>query len=601
MTDTFSKALEILSPKERKQLIFLALFGIMAALVQIGSIASIMPFMALLANPEVVETNRYFAWAYDFFGFSSRHQFLFALGCGVFVAMLAGIGVNAASTLLQEHFNAYTGARLSERLLVRYLRHPYAYFITRNTSELTKNLYGEVAQLVTGVIGPAIHLVAQGVTALAVFILLAIVDPMLAMTVGLVVGGAYLLIFYAVRKRLTALGEGRLLANRERFKAGAEAFGGIKDIKLLGREDLYTANFSRPARRIARFSVLQRLIGHMPRYAMEAIAFGGMLIIILYLITVRRDITDALPLLALYSLAGYRLMPVLQQIFHNLADLRSGGPVLDNIHRELFSTFPGEKEECDVSDGLQERLTVAHEIELREVSFSYPGSNRPVLKNFDLHIPARSTIGLVGATGSGKTTAVDLLLGLLRPTSGQLVVDGIPVDGSRLRAWQKNLGYISQTIYLADRSVAANIAFGVPEEEIDMERVRRCAATACLAEFIEQELHQGYDTPVGERGVRLSGGQRQRVGIARALYRDPEVLVLDEATSALDSVTEQAVMSNIRALGGSKTIIIIAHRLTTVRLSDRIYELEEGAVRAAGTYDELIAGSKSFQALAQAN
>jgi len=598
--ETFSKALQILSPRERRQLVLLAAFGVMSAFVQIGSIASIMPFMAVLANPEMVESNRFFAWAYSYFGFETQHQFLFALGCLVFVAMLAGIVVNAISTLLQEHYNAYTGARLSERLLVRYLRRPYAYFITRNTSELTKNLYGEITQLVTGVIAPCIHLVAQGITAVAVFLLLAFVDPMLALTVGVIVGGAYVMIYYAVRRRLTTLGEGRLIANRDRFKAGAEAFGGIKDIKLLGREAVYTENFSNPARRIARFSVLQRLIGHIPRYAMEAVAFGGMLIIILYLITVRRDITSALPLLALYALAGYRMMPILQQMFHNFAELRSSWPVLNNIHRELFASFPGEEEEQARID-TEERLPVRRKIELQNVTYCYPGSDRAVLEDFNLEIEARTTIGLVGATGSGKTTAVDLILGLLRPTSGALVVDGLPVEGPLLRKWQNCLGYISQTVYLADKSVAANIALGVAEEEIDMDRVRKCAAAACLDDFIEHELPQGYKTTVGERGVRLSGGQRQRVGIARALYSNPEVLVLDEATSALDTVTEQEVMKNIRALGGTKTIIIIAHRLTTVRLCDRIYQLEKGSVCATGTYDELLNGSSSFQALAQAH
>jgi ATP-binding cassette, subfamily B, bacterial PglK len=331
----------------------------------------------------------------------------------------------------------------------------------------------------------------------------------------------------------------------------------------------------------------------VPRFALEAIAFGGMLLLILYLMARSGSFAGALPIIALYAFAGYRLMPALQQIYDAFTQLRFAGPALDALHQDLSSL-----QAADAQHGPLSPLLLTQAIELNQVSYRYPNAPHPALKGIDLTIPAHSTVGFVGATGSGKTTMVDVILGLLEPQEGHLSVDGLPITAAKRRQWQRAIGYVPQHIYLADDSVAANIAFGVNPKDIDPQAVERAAKIANLHEFVVNDLPQSYATTVGERGVRLSGGQRQRIGIARALYHNPQVLILDEATSALDNLTEQAVMEAVNNLGHDITIILIAHRLSTVRQCDQIYLLERGEVKAGGTYEELAASNQQFKAMA---
>ncbi|MAD94168.1 MAG: hypothetical protein CML33_01575 [Rhodobacteraceae bacterium] len=313
----------------------------------------------------------------------------------------------------------------------------------------------------------------------------------------------------------------------------------------------------------------------------------------LYLMTKSGSFANALPVIALYAFAGYRLMPALQQIYQAVTQLSFAAPALDALLKEVRS--------LGLPSPLNARikpLPLTKQIQFRQVTYCYPNAQHPALKSMDLTIPARSTVGLVGATGSGKTTTVDVILGLLEPQEGFLTVDGEPITAKNRLQWQRTIGYVPQHIYLADDSVVANIAFGENGEDVDQQAVERAARIANLHEFVVNDLPQGYSTAVGERGVRLSGGQRQRIGIARALYHSPRVLVLDEATSALDSITEKTVMDRVTKLGQDITIILIAHRLSTVRQCDQIYLLDRGEVKASGTYDELTTTSRQFAAMA---
>ena len=312
------------------------------------------------------------------------------------------------------------------------------------------------------------------------------------------------------------------------------------------------------------------------------------------------QLSTVLPLIALYTFAGYRLMPALQKIYASLSQLRFGQPALDALHRDMVET-----EQVNVCEPLnansksQQVIHLNEFIELDNINYSYPEAAQATLNNLSLTIPVHSTVGLVGSTGAGKTTVVDLILGLLEPQQGQLKIDGKPISGQEIRSWQRNIGYVPQSIFLSDDSVAANIAFGVAPDKIDYSEVERAAKIAELHEFVINEMPQGYSTLVGERGVRLSGGQRQRIGIARALYHDPEVLVLDEATSALDNLTEKAVMDAVHNLNNRKTIILIAHRLSTVRECSIIFMLDHGELIAQGSYSELINEHEQFRAMAE--
>jgi ABC-type multidrug transport system fused ATPase/permease subunit len=330
-------------------------------------------------------------------------------------------------------------------------------------------------------------------------------------------------------------------------------------------------------------------------------AFGGILLIVLYFVgTDHGSSSQMIPLLALYAFAGYRLLPALQQIFSGITTVRFSAAALEVLHRDLTEERGDADPELVLkrSEGRQP-LPFCRAIELRNVSFCYSGVQEPAIKGINLTIDRNTSIGLVGATGSGKTTTVDLILGLLPLASGKMLADGVEINGDTLANWQRNLGYVPQQIYLCDDTITRNIAFGVPDHEIDMAAVTRAARIANLHGFIEKELPEGYETIIGERGVRLSGGQRQRIGIARALYRDPAVLIMDEATSALDGITEESVMDALRALSGEKTIIMIAHRLTTVKDCDIIYHMEHGHIVNQGSYDELLGSSAWFQAAAR--
>ncbi|PKP67594.1 MAG: ABC transporter ATP-binding protein, partial [Alphaproteobacteria bacterium HGW-Alphaproteobacteria-5] len=370
---------------------------------------------------------------------------------------------------------------------------------------------------------------------------------------------------------------------------------GIKDVKLLGLEQTYLARYHTPSRRLGESASLGQVIGEMPRHLLEAIAFGGMILLALVLLARGSgQLVDVLPTLGVFAFAGLRMIPAMQQIYLALTQMRYIGAMLDNVHRDTVETgarSPRALPEVPV-------LRLGERLDLVEVSYAYPQAGRGVLQGLSLTIPARTTAGIVGGTGAGKTTAVDLILGLLAPDSGEIRVDGVPLTPGNLRGWQRTLGYVPQQIFLLDDTVAANIAFGIPPESRDMAAVERAARLAELHGFVTEELPQGYETMVGERGVRLSGGQRQRIGIARALYHDPDVLILDEATSALDTLTERAVMEAVANVAHAKTVIMIAHRLSTVKGCDTIFLLDRGRLAAQGSYADLVATNETFRRMA---
>jgi ABC-type multidrug transport system fused ATPase/permease subunit len=355
--------------------------------------------------------------------------------------------------------------------------------------------------------------------------------------------------------------------------------------------------FDGPSLRYAKHTATQHIIGKMPRFLMEILAFGGMLLVILYLMKNHDGFSEIIPILALYTLAAYRLMPALQQVYSQVTTLRFSISALNILHDDLELLNQPGIEELPLQEA--KPLGINQHISLSDVNFQYPGQEGSAINGINLNIPVKTTVGFVGSTGSGKTTIVDIILGLLQPNSGRVIVDNILINSENIRAWQKTIGYVPQQIYLSDDTIAANIAFGNDPNSIDYEAVESAARIANIHEFIVEKLPNGYHTKVGEQGVRLSGGQRQRIGIARALYYNPKVLIFDEATSALDSVTERSVMEAVHRLGQKKTIIMIAHRLSTVRECDCIYILEDGKIEDQGNFDELIERNASFKSMSE--
>jgi ABC-type multidrug transport system fused ATPase/permease subunit len=419
-------------------------------------------------------------------------------------------------------------------------------------------------------------------------------DPKLAFIVSFALAAFYGLIYKTTSGLLALGGSERLKANQERFTVVSEAFGAAKEVKVGGLEDFYVQRFAGPAQTFARHQASAIVISQLPRFLFEAIAFGGLLLVMLYFMGQSGSFSNVLPIIALYAFAGYRLMPALQQIFAAITQLRFAAPAVEALHKDLTSLQPAGPYPQ------QGAMVLTQAITLSNIVYHYPNAATPALKGISLSIPAKSTAGIVGATGSGKTTTVDLILGLLEAQEGTLAIDGQIINEHNRRAWQRAIGYVPQQIYLADNTVAANIAFGVQEKDLDQAAVERAAKIANLHEFVTTDLPQGYATTVGERGVRLSGGQRQRIGIARALYHNPQVLILDEATSALDNFTEQVVMEAVNNLGHEITIILIAHRLSTVKDCDQIFLLEKGELKGRGRFEELMQANESFKKMVAA-
>nr|WP_272506271.1 ABC transporter ATP-binding protein [Salinibacter ruber] len=571
---------------------------VMAGL-QVVSVGSIMPFLQVAADPTSVHENVYLSWAYETLGFSNTNSFLIALGLAALVALVLSNAFIVFTTWAMSRYVWGRNHSLSSRLLRSYLYRPYEYFLTHNSSELSKNILEEVKEVAGQMLKPALQGGAKAIVALAIIGFLFFVDPVVALMVTVVLGVAYAGMYHAVRNRLDRTGAVRVEANTLRYQFVSEAFGGIKEVKLRGKEQTFLEQYEEPSQRYARVQADYRVIKKAPRYILEAVAFGGIILIAVYLIAVQKNIREVIPMLGLYAFAGYRLMPALQQAFKGIASTRFNIAALEKIREDL-------RERSEVAHGLdngnpdsrKEPLTLDDRLIIQDVSFTYPGADEPAIRDLSLEIPAQSTVGFVGKTGSGKTTTVDLVLGLLSPQDGIISVDGTALRGNRIRRWQRAVGYVPQQIYLADDSVARNIAFGVSEEEIDLNRVQDAARRAHICEFVENELPGRWDTVVGERGVKLSGGQRQRIGIARALYHQPSVLVFDEATSALDQATEASVMRAIHELEGDHTMLMIAHRLSTVRRADNIVMLEKGRKVGEGTYRELSESHSKFKSMA---
>ena len=388
--------------------------------------------------------------------------------------------------------------------------------------------------------------------------------------------------------------------NKRRFKSASEVFGGIKDIKLLGCEEIYLDRFSKPSMKYALTHANHHTFNQIPNFFIEAVIFGALLLLTLSLMISSKGLNNnllgqVLPIIGLYSLAAYRLKPAVHHIYEGLASLQYGHAVINNLYKDL-----NDKDfETKLTETHENLLKAKHLFSINSISYTYPNATKPALNNLSLNIPLNNIVGIVGSTGAGKTTLVDVILGLLRPDKGEIRIDKKPITNKILREWQKTLGYVPQNIFLTDSTITENIALGIPLKQINFERVTQCARMAQLYNFIMKDMPLQFNTLVGERGVRLSGGQRQRIGIARALYNNPELLILDEATSSLDRITERAVMESIVNIAHKKTIIIIAHRLSTVKNCDQIVLLDKGKIRAKGIYRELILKSSQFKKMVE--
>ena len=569
--------------------------GMVSALFETLGVASILPFMTLVLDPTAMDRYPVLSSIGRLVGATSSREALFFMGAATAAVVALGNIAAATNVLVHERFAARTFARLSAALFAGYLRQPYAFHVQRDAPSLMKVILTDVRIVMSAIINPFLLAISKAFMAAGLLSLLFLQNPFVALTIALVLSVAYSVVFRLVHARQRRLGAEMNRHNLDRQRIVQEGLGGVKDLQMLGREQHVVNRFEGATVGAARAEASNRLNSALPRYVLETVSFGGILLVTLALLaTSAKGAQEVVPILALYAFAGYRLLPALQQIFSSAVTIRFYQPVLRGLHEDFEAVaaaptvLPGES----LAPASEVRFTDA--IRLDKVTFTYLGGAAPSLHEVDLIIRPKESIGLVGRTGAGKTTLADMILGLYEPSDGSITVDRIPLSGPAIRAWRRRVGYVPQHVFLANASVAENIAFGLPPLRIDGEAVRRAARLAQADEFI-LALPQGFETLVGERGVKLSGGQRQRIGIARALYHDPEVLVFDEATSALDGLTEDAVMEAIRALRGDRTIILIAHRLRTVEACDRIIMLEHGEIVADGRYHNLLKTSEKFR------
>tara|TARA_R100001129_G_scaffold179391_1_gene156151 strand:+ start:744 stop:2603 length:1860 start_codon:yes stop_codon:yes gene_type:complete len=586
----------LLTAEQRKRLIRLQFLVVIMAFAELAGVASIGPFMALVGDISLLQGDGTLAQIYTLSGFENPREFLFWLGIAVLLALTAAATVSMFTIWRLSLYAAQVGAEISTRLYKHYMQQSWLFHASGSSSQLTNRIAQESNRVTNLVIQPLVEMNAKGILAIVMATAIFVFNPLVALVGLLVFGVAYLVLYKTVRKRLTKNGREVSQSNQQRFKLMNEGFGGIKDTLLLGRQAEFNKRFENSSETLGRAQGVTRALAQAPRYAMELVAFGAVIFLVLYLLSAYDgNLGNILPVLSVYALAGFKLLPAFQQMYTSLAQVKGNISSFDSIEKDLAASQYIEDIKPSSEFG---KLSPKKLITLDNISFNYPDKDAKALSELTLQIPVNQVIGLVGASGSGKSTAIDILLGLIEPQSGSLVIDGEEITGQQKRAWQNNVGFVPQTIFLADSSIRENIAFGIPLDEIDEERVTRASQMAHLEELLER-LPEGLNTRVGERGIQLSGGQRQRIGIARALYDNAEVLVLDEATSALDGITEKLVMDAIHDFSGRKTIIMIAHRLATVKKCDCIYLLDNGKVIDKGNYEDLVDRSDMFQEMAK--
>jgi ABC-type multidrug transport system fused ATPase/permease subunit len=575
MLATLRKLVQLLTRRERRRGGLVLVLMIAMAFFEVAGIASVMPFLTVMGDPGMIERNAYLNAVYTGLGFESHRAFLIALALfGLAVLVLAtSVRLVAQFTLIR--FAQMRRHSVSRRLLYRHLAQPFEYFLTRNSADLSKTVLSEVDQLTENALIPALNVVAYTIVAGAVVAFLVVIDPWLALVLMAVIGGFYSLTYLLLRGYLHRIGRDRVAANRQRFKAAAEALGGIQELKVLGRERAFFDVFDPASQRFARHLASNELISKLPKRVVEMLGIAAVLGAAVYLLDSRESLGSVLPVLGAYAVAGNRLLPALQEVYQGVSKLRFGASTIDAIVAEMEAT-----EAAMAATAPQEAgpLRIAEGVRLRQVAYTYPAQDTPALTDVEMTVPVGERVCIVGPTGAGKSTLVKLLLGLLSPSRGALEIDGRPLAAFGVRAWQDTIGYVPQDLFLVDDTVARNIALGVPDDEIDRDAVERAACRAHIHEVIVQQLPDGYDTLLGERGVRLSGGQRQRIAIARALYRRPQVLVLDEATSALDPETERQIVDDLLAQSHDVTLIAITHRDAVARLCDRVYRVDRGTL-----------------------
>ncbi|ELS34324.1 MULTISPECIES: ABC transporter ATP-binding protein [Pseudanabaena] len=596
MDKLFRKTLYLFSDHEKIQIGLIFLMMLIGAGLETLGVGLIPPFVALLGNPEIIGQKQILSWLYHQLGANSHQIFLLWVSMALLGIYLFKNAYLSILTYWQYYFLYKKQIALSSRLLQSYLHSPYTFHLQRNSADLVRNVTSEIPLIFSGVIVPMLILITEMMVMSCIVLLLAIAEPISSAIAAVFLGISIFWLNRTIRKQMRGQGLIRQEQSGQMVQWVNQSLGGIKETKVLGREKFFLDAFTRSTEAFGKANFFVGLATQLPNLFIDTVLIAAVLLIVIFSLIQDREIQSILPMLSLFAIAALRLMPSAKRIISTITTIRYSKDAVDVIHHDLISL-----DTPSTSSLVKSSPTSSHlfqkSIELKDIHYQYPNASNPSLLGISLSITKGQAIAFVGASGSGKTTLIDVLLGLLTPSQGEILVDGKNIL-TNLESWQQQIGYIPQSIYLSDDTIRNNIAFGLVTDEIKEEQVWDALKAAQLEELV-LSLPDQLDTLVGERGIRLSGGQRQRIGIARALYHNPEVIIMDEATAALDNTTEREFMQALEAMSGHKTMIMIAHRLTTVKNCDQLYLIKDGTVADMGTYDSLLSKNKEFQVMSQ--
>lgn len=579
----------LLTPSQRKRFYVLQVLIVIMTFIEIFSITSIVPFMALVGDPSVLERDNLLATIYLKYNFET-YEFIFYLGVIVLISLTVASIVSIYITWRIAMFSPRIGTEIAHRLFSYYLDQDFLFHTKGSSSKLTKKISIESKRVSDQILTPLIYANARIVLVFFIILIMFLYDPLVLISALTIFISAYFILFKFVRTKLQSYGSNISEMLSKRFRLMSDSFGGIKDILLLGRSSNFKKLFLKTSDELAYSEGNIAVIERTPRYFMELLAFGSMIALVLYLVkNSQGNLGLLLPILSVYALAGMKLLPSLLLIYSSTATVKGNLAAYEAIREDLKNA-----NKSNLPNHNDHTFSKYNEINLKDVTFTYPDKIKPALDQISLTIKANSLVGFVGTSGSGKSTLIDVIIGLIKPQKGEVTINGTSLNKQNLRAWQNKIGFVPQSIFLTEGTIAENVAFGIPYDLINYEQVEKALKIANLKELVSK-LEKGVHSTIGERGVQLSGGQRQRIGIARMLYYEAEVFVFDEATSALDGITEKTIMDAIYNFTGKKTLIIIAHRLKTVQKCDEIFMMEEGRIIDSGTYQYLLQNNEKFK------
>jgi HlyD family secretion protein len=592
MYSKLKELIKVFTPSEKRRFYRLQLVVVFMTMFQIVSIASFGPFFSLISDLGILDEDNKLAKLYELSGLT-KNQFVFY--CGLLVIFLVGFSsfLSIRVNWALKDFNSTYVMRLSSRLFKFYLKKDYLFHVSNSSSSLIKQSITETRRVGDGVAAPLVQLVANSIFILLVILVLILYKPMVTVLGGLFLTIIYMIIYWSTKNKMKVNGQNITNKSLLRTKLALNSFVGVRDILQMDKQEFFVKRFAKASDSFAKSQTINIMFATFPKYIVEFIALGGIvLMMILFLDSGSSQFSEILPVLIVFALLILKLIPAFQMVFGSLSKIKANLAAFESLREDLMKMIEQEAEENKLED--QKILPFNKVLEIEDLHYTYPGERSKVLKGMNLSIERNTTIGFAGYSGAGKSTIVDILNGLLPYQHGTIKVDGVALNEKTMAQFKRNIGFVSQSIFLMDATIKENIAFGIEHDKIDEDKIMRLIKQVNL-ESLLVDLPMGIETEIGERGVQLSGGQVQRIAIARALYKESEILIFDEATSALDGITEEKILDSIRELKGTKTIIMIAHRLTTLKSCDKIYILDKGKIVSEGSFDELMENDQIFK------